>query len=67
MFIDTLNSMLNTLSKYKRNKYDLIELYINERLEKSLKTYYLELYNSLDYLLSKNDLRVLKNVDKVEK
>lgn len=67
MFIDTLNSMLNTLSKYKRNKDDLIELYINERLEKSLKTYYLELYNSLDYLLSKNDLRVLKNVDKVEK
>lgn len=67
MFIDTLNNMLNTLSKYKRNKDDLIELYINERLEKSLKTYYLELYNSLDYLLSKNDLRVLKNVDKVEK
>ena len=60
-----LNSMLKDLSKYRRNKKDLLEMYINDRLSKSLETYYSELSNSLAYLVKKNELRVLKNMTKL--
>ena len=60
-----LNNMLKDLSKYKRDKKDLLEMYINDRLSKSLETYYSELSNSLTYLVKKNELRVLKNMDKL--
>ena len=60
-----LNNMLKDLSKYKRNKKDLLEMYINDRLSKSLETYYSELSNSLAYLVKKNELRVLKNMTKL--
>lgn len=63
--LNLLNSFLNDLSKYKRNKKDLMEFYINDRLSKSLEVYYSELYNSLSYLASKNDLRVLKTFNKI--
>jgi hypothetical protein len=63
--LNLLNSFLNDLSKYKRNKKDLMEFYINDRLSKSLEVYYSELYNSLSYLVSKNDLRVLKTFNKI--
>ena len=59
-----LNNMLKDLSKYKRDKKDLLEMYINDR-SKSLETYYSELSNSLAYLVKKNELRVLKNMDKL--
>lgn len=60
-----LNNMLKDLSKYRRNKKDLLEMYINDRLSKSLETYYSELSNSLAYLVKKNELRVLKNMTKL--
>ena len=60
-----LNNMLKDLSKYKRNKKDLLEMYINDRLSKSLETYYAELSNSLACLVKKNELRVLKNMTKL--
>ena len=65
MMQNILNNMLKDLSKYKRNKKDLLEMYINDRLSKSLETYYSELSNSLAYLVKKNELRVLKNMDKL--
>lgn len=60
-----LNNMLKDLSRYRRNKKDLLEMYINDRLSKSLETYYSELSNSLAYLVKKNELRVLKNMTKL--
>lgn len=63
--LNILNSFLNDLSKYKRNRKDLMEFYVNDRLSKSLEVYYSELYNSLSYLTSKNDLRVLKTLNKI--
>ena len=65
MMQNILNNMLKDLSKYKRDKKDLLEMYINDRLSKSLETYYSELSNSLAYLVKKNELRVLKNMDKL--
>lgn len=63
--LNILYGFLEDLSKYKRNKQDLLEFYINDRLSKSLEVYYSELYNNLNYLISKNDLRVLKTFNKI--
>ena len=61
-----LRHMLEILSNYKKDKKYLLEKYINDRLTKSLETYYSELSSSLEYLISKDDLRVLKNLNKVD-
>lgn len=63
--IDKLNKMLDDISKYKRNRNELLEIYIKDRLNKSLETYYNQLSYSLEYLISKDDLRVLKSLNKV--
>ena len=63
--IDDLKKMLADISKYKRNKNDLLEMYIKERLNKSLETYYDQLSSSLEYLVSKDSIRVLKNSDRI--
>lgn len=63
--ISDLNKMLADISNYKRNRNDLLEMYIKERLNKSLETYYSQLSSSLEYLASKDGIRVLKNSDKI--
>lgn len=55
-------SMLDTLSNYKRNKSDLLQMYINDRLSSSLENYYIELSNNYDYLINRESNRVLKNM-----
>ena len=57
-----LEGMLKDLSLYHRNKNDLKILYINERLNKSLETYYKELSSSLDYLSNRNQENLAKKV-----
>ena len=57
-----LEGMLKDLSLYHRNKSDLKILYINERLNKSLETYYKELSSSLDYLSNRNQENLAKKV-----
>jgi NADH dehydrogenase FAD-containing subunit len=63
--LNNLNKMLSDISKYKRNKDDLLEVYIKERLNKSLETYYNQLSSSLEYLVSKDGVKVLKNSDRI--
>lgn len=61
-----LLKMLKDIAGYKdRNRGEIMEKCVNERLEKSLKTYYDSLIKSLDYLETKNALRLLKNVSKL--
>lgn len=57
-----LEGMLKDLGLYHRNKNDLKILYINERLNKSLETYYKELSSSLDYLSNRNQENLAKKV-----
>ena len=57
-----LEGILKDLSLYHRNKNDLKILYINERLNKSLETYYKELSSSLDYLSNRNQENLAKKV-----
>lgn len=59
-----LKQVLNDLSKYNRSKDYLLSLYVNDRLNKSLQTYYKkieECYNSLKY---KNNIKIIKYLNK---
>ena len=60
--IDILNNMLIDISKHKRNREELLRISIEDRLNKSLEVYYNQLSASLEYLVSKDSLRVLKNI-----
>lgn len=62
-----LNNMLKDISKHKRNRDNLLEYYIQERLNKSLETYYIQLSHSLEYLINKDSFRVLKNSNKLSR
>lgn len=59
-------NMLNDLQGYKRNKDDLLLHYINERLDTSLVNYYKDLDNSLNYLSRRNELRLLKKLNRLK-
>ena len=59
-----LINILNDLDNYKRDKKVLLKNYINERLNKSFQTYYSELTKSVNYLKTKNEIRVYRNINK---
>lgn len=59
-----LKDMLNELKGYKRDKNVLMEGYINDRLNKSLKSYYSEISDSLTYLQTKSSANVMRKANK---
>lgn len=59
-----LYNIIDELSKYERNKEELLTLYINERLNKSLQTYYKEITNSFNYLKYKDGKNVLNKINR---
>ena len=59
------NKMLNDLSKYKKDKNSLMQMYIENRLNKSLETYYSQLNSSLESLLDSDELKVLRRSNKI--
>ena len=59
--------MINDLQSYKRNKEDLLLHYVNERLDTSLTNYYKDLDNSLEYLSRRNELKLLKKLNRLGK
>ena len=62
--LKTLDNILNDLSKHKRNKDELLILYINERLDKSLHTYYSSLISSVNYLKYRNCKNVMDKMNR---
>lgn len=64
--LEKLNRMINDLSKYKRDKNSLLEMYIKERLDKSLEVYYNQLNYSLDVLMKRDSLRVMRQSNKLK-
>lgn len=60
------NNLLNTLSMYKRNKEDLMTMYVSERLTKSFNTYDKELQQSIEFLTRKNEKSLLKRIKKID-
>lgn len=63
-FKHNLNKILEELSDYKKDNAKLIEYYINKRLNDSLVTYYDTLQKSVDFFASKDELKVLKKLNK---
>lgn len=55
--------VLEELDNYKHSKTEVLYNNINERLNKSLKSYYEELQDSVNVLNYKNNIRVLKNLN----
>ena len=60
-------SQLNELQKYKTPKNILLENRIKERLDKSYQSYTKELNASLDYLQRRNELNVIKKLNRMNK
>lgn len=58
------SGMLAEISRYKRSKEELMQYYINKRLTKSLQTYYHELTAEVDSLAHRNELKVMRNINK---
>ncbi len=57
-----LDNVLDELQKYKRDKKTLLSVYIQDRLNKSLLTYYKQLTSSIRYYDRKDELRILKKL-----
>ena len=62
--IDKLNSIIDELNNYKRDKSSLLEMYIRARLDKSLKEYCNELQSSMEYLQTRNEINVARKLNK---
>lgn len=56
--------LINTLSLYRRNKAELMPMYIEERLTKSLAQYDKELQQGLEILTHKHEKSILKRLSK---
>ena len=57
-----LDNVLDELQKYKRDKKTLLSVYIQDRLNRSLLTYYKQLTSSIRYYDRKDELRILKKL-----
>lgn len=57
--------MLEELSEHKRDKRYLTQIFIQDRLNKSIETYYDDLTRSYNSLKMKNELHVLRKLNKV--
>lgn len=61
-----LNHILEELQEHKRNKKDLLELCIQERLNNSLTVYEKQLSSSLKYYTKADEIRILKKLGGTE-
>ena len=59
--------MLDDLASHNRKKKELLPMYVNLRLDKSLKNYYEELLSVYDSLVRKDAAKVLKKINREEK
>lgn len=62
MVKDIINQMKLDLAAHNRKKEDLLEYYVQLRLNASLESYYKEIQQSLNNLLSKESLGYMKKV-----
>ena len=64
MLRSNLDRILTELSTHHRSKTELLTVAISDRLDKSIAEYYKELTNSIRFLSDKNELRLLKKLNK---
>lgn len=66
-FHNNLNEILDDLSNHHRNKDDLKLSYLNERLNKSLSTYYKEITKTFEYLAYRDDDKLMRKYERIMK
>jgi hypothetical protein len=66
MIESTIKGMILDLQKYKgHTKEELLLQNVSERLNKSLESYNKELEQSIKYLAKKNELRMIRKINKL--
>lgn len=65
-FEQTLKSILYDVQSHKRDRNELKKMYIQERLSKSLMTYYSETEDSIQYLTDKDGLNLMRKLNRIE-
>lgn len=63
----TLWALINNLQNYKHTKSDLMQFYIQKRLDQNLMSYYKKLQQSVDFLARKDTRKILKKLNQVDK
>ena len=64
---DTLHKMLDDIHAHNRRRRELLEYYVNTRLDKSIQSYYEELMDSYNALTKRDAARVLRRAMEGEK
>lgn len=64
--MNNLIIIINELSKYHRNKTEILNDAINNRLNLSLVNYYKSIYDSFIYLIDRSNKKILKNLNEVD-
>lgn len=60
-----IEGMLKEIQEHKRNKEDLLPIYVQERINKQIQTYYKQLMDSYSILShQQNEVKVAKNLIK---
>lgn len=59
-----IESMLHNISEHKRDKADLLKLYVQKRLEDSVQAYYSSILDSMNILKNFKEESVLKKLVK---
>lgn len=62
--LDRIKDMLSDIQQHKRPKNTLLQIYITERLNKSMSVYYKQLLTSSETLKYKNERRVMYKLTK---
>ena len=64
--IHKIETMLSTLSEYKRDRAALMPLYVEERLSKSHSQYTKDLQESILFLSRKHEKSLVKRLNKLD-
>lgn len=61
----SIYQMLKDLGEHKRSKETLLRVFIENRLNKCLETYYDDITSSYESLKQKNEIHILRKLNKV--
>lgn len=64
---EMIRDMIDCLQNYKHDKTQLMQKYIQNRLDQNLIQYYRKLQQSVDFLSRKDSKKVIKKLNRVDK
>lgn len=67
MFKDLLLDILHRIEQSEQEKRDILKLSVEEKLERSVRKYKEELEKTCKYILSKNPISVIKEMNRESK